>query len=131
MQFLDALSERPPAPPRSFYIQGVTADGKLFRPSDWAERLAGALSTFRPRRGPGGIGAHIGYSPYCFPTEVGGVKAVIVSEALRDIEPKAWDFIVHFARDNGLALGEVCVLPEERAQVAPGAAPSHAETVAG
>ena len=29
MQFLDSLRERPPAPPRSFYIQGVTADGKL------------------------------------------------------------------------------------------------------
>lgn len=118
-------------PPRSFYIQGMTADGKLFRPSDWAERLAGALSTFRPRRGPGGIGAHIGYSPYCFPTEVGGVKAVIVSEALRDVEPKAWDFIVHFARDNGLALGEVCVLPEQPARQAHGDVPLPAEKVPG
>ena len=41
--------------PREFFIQGLTRDGKPFRPSDWAERLAGAMSCFRPdgRRRPG------------------------------------------------------------------------------
>ncbi|HEY1226010.1 MAG TPA: DUF3579 domain-containing protein, partial [Ramlibacter sp.] len=29
-------------------IQGTTRDGRTFRPSDWAERLAGVLSSFRP-----------------------------------------------------------------------------------
>ncbi|MFW9621480.1 MAG: DUF3579 domain-containing protein, partial [Macromonas sp.] len=28
-------------------IQGVTSNGKTFRPSDWAERLAGVMSQFR------------------------------------------------------------------------------------
>ena len=56
----------------------------------------------------GGIGAFIGYSPYCVPTVVGGVKCVIVNEALRGLEPMAWDFVMNFARDNRLQLGEVC-----------------------
>jgi hypothetical protein len=29
--------------PREIFIQGRTRDGKTFRPSDWAERLAGAM----------------------------------------------------------------------------------------
>jgi len=89
---------------REVVIEGLTRAGKPFRPSDWAERLAGALSSFRP---PGlTIGAHIGYSPYCVPRVVGGVKCVIVSEALREVEPMAWDFVMHFARDNELRTHE-------------------------
>jgi hypothetical protein len=37
---------------------------------------------------------------------------VIVDEALRDIEPMAWDFVMNFARDNDLQMGEICLLPE-------------------
>ena len=49
--------------PREFFIQGLTPDGKPFRPSDWAERLAGAMSSFRPEGSPRGIASYIGYSP--------------------------------------------------------------------
>jgi hypothetical protein len=93
--------------PRQYYIQGVTKQGRTFRPSDWAERLAGAMSCFRPGGSAGGIGAFIGYSPYCVPRVVDGVKCVIVNEALRDIEPMAWDFVMNFARDNDLPVVEI------------------------
>jgi Protein of unknown function (DUF3579) len=99
------------AKPRQVFIQGVTKDGKSFRPSDWAERLAGAMSSFRPGGSAGGIGAYIGYSPYCVPRVINGVKCVIVSEALRDIEPMAWDFVMNFARDNELQVTDACLLP--------------------
>jgi hypothetical protein len=102
-----------PAKPRQFYIQGLTHEGRTFRPSDWAERLAGAMSSFRPGGTVSGPAAHIGYSPYCVPQVVGGVKCVLVSEALKDIEHMAWDFVMSFARDNGLPVAEVCVLPEQ------------------
>ena len=100
-----------PATPREFIIQGVTLDGRTFRPSDWAERLASAMSCFRPQGSVGGIGAFIGYSPYCVPMVVDGLKCVIVNDALKSIEPMAWDFVMNFARDNQLQLGEVCGLP--------------------
>ena len=105
----------PVVKPREFFIQGVTRAGRTFRPSDWSERLAGALSSFRPRSGGaagGGIGANIGYSPYCVPRVIDGIKCVIVNEALRDLEPMAWDFVMHFARDNELQVVEACLLPE-------------------
>ena len=101
-----------PLKPRQFYIHGLTLEGRTFRPSDWAERLAGAMSSFRPGGSTGGIGAFIGYSPYCVPQLVDGVKCVQVSEALKDIEPMAWDFVMNFARDNELQVVEVCVLPD-------------------
>ena len=50
----------------------------------------------------GGKAAYIGYSPYCVPQVIDGVKCVIVNEALRDIEPMAWDFVMNFAADNEL-----------------------------
>lgn len=98
----------PIAPPRlrTLFIRGVTVQGRAFRPSDWAERLAGVMSSFRPAGAAGGIGAFIAYSPYCVPRVVAGVKCVIVDEALRGIEPMAWDFVMNFARDNTLQVVE-------------------------
>jgi hypothetical protein len=101
-----------PVKPRQIFIQGITQQGRTFRPSDWAERLAGAMSCFRPGGGLGGISAAIGYSPYCFPRVIDGVKCVIVSEELRGIEPMAWDFVINFARDNDLVVVDACLLPE-------------------
>lgn len=99
--------------PREVFIQGITKDGRTFRPSDWAERLAGAMSCFRPGgASKAGIGAAIGYSPYCIPQVFGGVKCVVVSEALKDIEPMAWDFVMNFARDNDLQVADACLLPD-------------------
>ncbi len=93
--------------PRELLIKGITLDGATFRPSDWSERLAGAMSCFRPEGGVRGKAAFIGYSPYCVPRTVDGVKCVIVSEALRDIEPMAWDFVTNFARDNRLQVADM------------------------
>ena len=96
-----------PFKPRQHRIVGLTLEGRTFRPSDWAERLAGAMSCFRPGGGAGGIGSYIGYSPYCVPQVVEGVKCVQVSEALKGIEPMAWEFVMNFARDNQLQVEDL------------------------
>jgi hypothetical protein len=94
------------AEPTRLFIEGRTVDGNSFRPSDWAERLAGALSSFRPEGAPRTAASFIGYSPFCVPRYVAGVKGVLVDERLREIEPMAWDFVMNFARDNGLVVVE-------------------------
>ncbi len=85
---------------KKVYILGVTQSGRAFRPSDWAERLAGVMSQFRP--GGNRPGSHIAYSPWCVPTSVHGVRCVVVDEALRGFDVMAWDFCMNFAKDNEL-----------------------------
>ena len=94
--------------PREIFIRGITADGRVFRPSDWSERLAGLMARFRPV-GQGSKEAHLGYSPYCVPTMIDGVRCLVVNESLRDIEPMAFDFLLNFARDNQLDVVEACL----------------------
>ena len=94
------------------FIQGITRSGRTFRPSDWAERLAGVMSQFRP--GGAQPGSHLSYSPWCIPTVINGVKCVVVNIALRNHEPMAWDFVMNFAKDNELQVSEACLIPEER-----------------
>jgi hypothetical protein len=98
-------------PVREFFILGLTREGKQFRPSDWAERLCGVMSCFRPE-GSGGPNAHLQYSPYVRPAQVNGVKAVAVNEALREIEPLAYHFVHDFAKDNDLQVIEACLIPD-------------------
>jgi hypothetical protein len=93
-----------------FFILGLTSDGKQFRPSDWAERLCGVMSCFRPE-GTGGPHAHLAYSPYVRPTVLNGVKAVVVNNDIKKIEPLAYHFVRNFATDNDLQIVEACFLP--------------------
>ncbi|MDB5873943.1 MAG: hypothetical protein JWQ07_3385 [Ramlibacter sp.] len=94
---------------KEVFILGLTREGKTFRPSDWAERLAGVMSSFRP--GGPQPGSHLSYSPWCIPTLIDGVKAVVVHSDLRDHDVMAWDFVINFARDNNLQVTEACLLP--------------------
>lgn len=94
---------------KEFFIQGITHEGKVFRPSDWAERLAGVMSQFRP--GGPQPGSHLSYSPWCVPINLGDIKCVVVNRDIRDLEPMAWDFVINFAKDNNLVMTEACLLP--------------------
>ena len=80
-------------------IKGLTSAGKAFRPSDWAERLSGVFSTF-------GKDHRMSYSPYVRPLTVGGVKCVIVDKKLQEVQPRAYAFLLGFAKDNDLQIVE-------------------------
>ena len=75
-------------------IEGVTDEGKRFRPGDWAERMSGSLSTFRNRR--------IIYSPLLQPAARNGNKCVIVDQELKDTHPALYKQILEFAENNHL-----------------------------
>ena len=94
---------------KQLIIQGITSSGSTFRPSDWAERLAGVMACFRPA---GSASSHITYSPYVVPRFIDGIKCVVVHRDLRDAEPMAWDFVLGFAKDNDLQVAEACVVPD-------------------
>lgn len=82
-----------------FVLHGTTIDGERFRPSDWAERLAGVLAPYRPS---GGRASHLTYSPYAVPRIINDVRCVVIDSRLRGLEPLAWKFVHDFAIDNKL-----------------------------
>lgn len=75
-------------------IEGVTQEGKKFRPSDWAERMSGNLSTFRGRR--------IQYSPFLKPAVKNGVKCVVLDRSLEQKDPEQYRQIMEFVQKNNL-----------------------------
>ena len=92
--------DQPPATP--FMIVGMTSSGRGFRPSDWADRLAGVMAGFQP---PGsGPRSHLHYSPFVVPALFGQHKCVRVDPAIAEVEPMALAFLLNFARDNDLQL---------------------------
>jgi hypothetical protein len=88
-------------------IQGVTAAGEKFRPSDWAERLCGMMSVFGEDR-------QLSYSPYLKPVIVEGLTCVVVDCALEQLDGAAYKFLMAFARDNELMMrpGRMVKRPE-------------------
>lgn len=78
-------------------IRGITTSGQTFRPSDWAERLAGVLSVFN-------IDSRINYSPYVHPLSCDRLKCLLVDAKLEQVDSRAWEFIMGFAHDNDLVV---------------------------
>lgn len=87
----------PDQPASQLIIRGVNSSGQSFRPSDWAERLAGLLSTF-------GLDSRINYSPYVHPITAGGVKCLVIDSKLEQLDSRAWNFVMGFAHDNDLVV---------------------------
>jgi hypothetical protein len=77
-------------------IQGVTPDGQPFRPSDWAERLAGRLCTFVNRR--------MLYSPMLKPGVYEAYRCVYIDPQLMTKEPALFWDVIYFAQVNQLNL---------------------------
>lgn len=90
-------------PIRHLIIHGKTLEGQRFRPGDWAQRLAGVLSRFRPASCAGGP---LSYSPYAMPLVIGDVPCVSIDYRLRGLEPLAWKFACDFAASNRLETSE-------------------------
>ncbi len=87
-------SSRPSVSPTSsspeageFRILGVTLDGRIFRPADWADRLCRAMQE---------------YASCVSTASDAGVPCVVVRGQLQQLAPMAYEFLLNFARDNEL-----------------------------
>lgn len=84
-------------------IEGVTLQGKTFRPSDWAERMSGSLASFKNSR--------IQYSPLLQPSlNSEGFHCVLLDPKLRESNPEVYQSILDFAAANNL---NICQEEEE------------------
>lgn len=95
-----------PTPPKHtkekrIVIEGITATGEKFRPSDWAERMCGCLASFNNRR--------ITYSPKLRPSvdNVSSAKCLVLDPTLRETNPDVFECIMKFADENRLKIHEL------------------------
>ena len=80
---------------KTIVIEGITLQGKSFRPSDWAERMSGTLATFKNRR--------VHYSPMLQPSvNHEGYKCVLLDPKLKESSPELYQSILNFAKNNNL-----------------------------
>lgn len=78
-------------------IEGMVDDLVRFRPSDWAERIAGNMAVYgRDRR--------LVFSPALMPLMYNGVKSLQVSKQLAETHTALYDEIMAFAYHNHLTV---------------------------
>lgn len=76
-------------------IHGTTSNGKVFRPSDWAERLCGILSSFTKDN-------RLSYHEWVCPILIEKIRCVSIDPKLEEINPSMFRFLMDFAADNDL-----------------------------
>lgn len=82
---------------KTILIEGITPQGKTFRPSDWAERMSGSLASFKNSR--------IHYSPLLQPSvNSEGYQCVLLDPKLKESSPQLYQSILDFARTNNLKI---------------------------
>lgn len=81
--------------PDFIVVKGFTQEGRKFRPSDWAERLATAVGQF-------GADRRVRFHPHVRIATVDGEKCLIVDLVLEEEDPLLFEFLMHFAQDNHL-----------------------------
>lgn len=86
-------------------IKGVTEAGGKFRPSDWAERLCGAVASYGP-------GRRIIFHPNVKLASMEGIKCVVVDAQLEEKDAMLFGFLLDFAKDNRLQVETVGHLAE-------------------
>ena len=84
---------------KKIIIEGKTQAGRKFRPSDWAERMSGALSTF-------GRDQRIRYSPMLQPLIIDGIKCIALDPKMQDQFPEMYTYILGWADNNDLIVNE-------------------------
>ncbi len=82
---------------KKIVIEGITPQGKAFRPSDWAERMSGTLASFKNSR--------IHYSPLLQPSvNTEGYKCILLDPKLKESSPQVYQTILDFAKTNNLKI---------------------------
>ena len=78
-------------------ITGVQENGKIFRPSDWTERLSSTLASFQ-------VDHRLRYSLGVQPCVLDGERCLVVARWLEATNPAAYDYVMGFAKANQLRI---------------------------
>lgn len=82
---------------KKIIIEGITSQGKVFRPQDWAERMSGSMASFKNSR--------IQYSPLLQPgVNTEGYKCIVLDPKLKETSPQVYQDVMDFAKKNQLKI---------------------------
>ena len=85
-----------------YLMLGETTEGRKFRPGDWADRLFSACGSYaRDADIKQMLSENI-----CM-VERSGRKGIVFSEALADLEPEMYYFLVRFGENNSLRVSKL------------------------
>ena len=83
--------------PTKVILHGLTQYGRKFRPSDWAERLCGAVASYDKNR-------RITFHPCVSLASINGIKCVVVEASLEQDDEMLFEFLIEFATENKLKI---------------------------
>lgn len=90
-----------------YIIQGVTEDGRKFRPSDWIDRIASMGASY-------GASHRLVFSDMLHPELYEGEKCLMIDMALEQQNPNMYEHVMNFVTSNKLKMSKVCDIDEER-----------------
>ena len=78
-------------------ISSIQDNGKKFRPADWIERISSTLASLDPSN-------RLHYSSNVQPCTIEGERCLLVARSLEQSNPRAYEYIMEFARSNKLRI---------------------------
>ena len=90
---------------KQFYyvVRGKNLDGRKFRPSDWADRLVGAVAIFARED----TNASKEITNCICVINRDGIKGIVLDPRLKVIERRMYEFVRRFAVDNQLEVVKI------------------------
>lgn len=88
-----------------YIIEGVTEEGRKFRPSDWIDRIASMGASYSHRR--------LVYSDLLHPELYKGQKCLIIDTELEIKDPGMFRYVMNFVQSNSLRVTKVCDVVEQ------------------
>ncbi len=87
-----------------YIIEGYTNEGNKFRPSDWIDRVASMMATYKIQR--------LVYSDYLHPELYQGQKCLILDSKLEAENAGMYKYVMDFVKSNDLKYTEICEVIE-------------------
>ncbi|WP_319381700.1 DUF3579 domain-containing protein [Thiomicrorhabdus sp.] len=90
-----------------YIIQGVTEDGRKFRPSDWIDRISSMMASY-------GESHRLVYSELLHPELFEGQKCLIIDTSLEQENPTMYRYVMNFVKTNKLQMTQICEDTEKK-----------------
>lgn len=90
-----------------YIIQGITEEGRKFRPSDWIDRVASMMASY-------GTSHRLVFSELLHPELYEGQKCLIISTELEVENPGMYEYVMNFVKTNKLSMSKVCDIDESK-----------------